>query len=319
VLVLRSAGLNPHDVAGRNLIGEIQAKRRADGSIAGFVSYTAFGILALRSAGEPAGGSTIRWLVASQNEDGGFGVARSSSSDADMTGATLQALAVAGRAKSGAARRAVGYLRSSQAANGGIAQMSGRSPNAQSTAYAVQGLLAVGAGGPIVSRALSYLTRLQRSDGSIAYSATSSQTPVWVTGQALAALERTPLPIAPVARAAPRKRKPRAAATAPAQDQAPKAAAAAPKQDKGKADSGGRSSSEPAPPAAADDSGETPTFEDGAGSEPATGKPASTLRLDPADSDDGGGVSIWVVIAATAGALALLFVFRRRLRALLSL
>ena len=64
-----------------------------------------------------------------------------------MTGATLQALAAVGRAKSGAARRAVGYLRASQAASGGIAQMTGRSPNAQSTAYAVQGLLAVGAGG----------------------------------------------------------------------------------------------------------------------------------------------------------------------------
>jgi prenyltransferase beta subunit len=316
VLVLRSAGLDPHDVAGRNLIGEIQAKRRTDGSIAGFVSYTAFGTLALRSAGEPAGGPTIRWLVASQNEDGGFGVARSSSSDADMTGAALQALAVAGRAKSGAARRAVGYLRSGQAANGGIAQMTGRSPNAQSTAYAVQGLLAVGAGGPVVSRALSYLTGLQRSDGSIAYSATSSQTPVWVTAQALAALERAPLPISPVARAAPQKRKPKPAAAAQVQDQAPKAAAE-PKQDAGKADSGGGSSSEPvAPPAAADDSGQTPTFEDGASSEPATGKPASTLRLDPADS---GGVSIWVVIAGTAGALALLFVFRRRLRGLLPL
>jgi hypothetical protein len=316
VLVLRSAGLDPHDVAGRNLVREIQAKRRPDGSIAAFVSYTAFGILALRSAGEPAGGSTIRWLVASQNEDGGFGVARSSSSDTDMTGAALQALAVAGRAKTGAARRAVGYLRSSQAANGGIAQMTGRTPNAQSTAYAVQGLLAVGAGGPVVSRALAYLTRLQRSDGSIAYSATSSQTPVWVTGQALAALERAPLPIAPVARAAPRKHKPKAAATAPALDEAPKAAAAEPKQGAGKADSGGGSSSEPAPPAAADDSGQTRTFDDSASSEPATGKPPSTLRLDPADSD-GGGVSIWVAIAVTAGALALLFVFRRRLRGLL--
>ncbi len=116
VLLLRSAGLDPRDFAGRDLVGEILAKRRADGSIAGFVSYTAFGILALRSAGEPAGGATIRWLVGSQNDDGGYGVARSSSSDSDMTGAALQALAVVGRAKSGAARRAVGYLRASQAA-----------------------------------------------------------------------------------------------------------------------------------------------------------------------------------------------------------
>ena len=318
VLLLRSAGLDPRDFAGRDLVGEILAKRRADGSIAGFVSYTAFGILALRSAGEPAGGATIRWLVGSQNDDGGYGVARSSSSDSDMTGAALQALAVVGRAKSGAARRAVGYLRASQAAGGGIAQMTGRSPNSQSTSYAVQGLLAVGAGGPVVSRALTYLTRLQRSDGSIAYSATSSQTPVWVTGQALAALERAPLPIAPVARAEPPKRKPKAAVAPPAE--LPKAAPKAePKPDAGKAGSGGGSSSKtPAPPAAADDSGQTSSFEDGASSEPATGKPASTLRLDPADSDTG-GISIWVVIAAAGGVLALLFAFRRRLRGLLPL
>ena len=196
--------------------------------------------------------------------------------------------------------------------------MTGRSPNSQSTSYAVQGLLAVGAGGPVVSRALTYLTRLQRSDGSIAYSATSSQTPVWVTGQALAALERAPLPIAPVARAEPPKRKPKAAAAPPAEMQqaAPKAE---PKPDAGKAASGGGSPSKtPAPPAAADDSGQTSSFEDGASSEPAAGKPASTLRLDPADSDTG-GISIWVVIAAAGGALALLFAFRRRLRGLLPL
>jgi energy-coupling factor transport system substrate-specific component len=317
VLLLRSAGLDPRDFGGRDLIGEIQAKRRADGSIAGFVSYTAFGILALRSAGEPAGGSTIRWLVASQNEDGGFGVARSSSSDADMTGAALQALAVVGRAKSGAARRAVGYLRASQAGNGGIAQMTGRSPNAQSTAYAVQGLLAVGGAGSVTGRALSYLVRLQRSDGSIAYSATSSQTPVWVTGQALAALERAPLPIAPVARAErPKKSKPEPAAAA-APESTPKGHAEKTQGGGKKKSAANRSSKTPAAAAAADDTGQTSTFEATTGPEQAAGKPASTLRLDSADSD--GGVSVWVVIAAAAAALALLYLFRRRLRGLLPL
>jgi energy-coupling factor transport system substrate-specific component len=318
-LLARSAGLDPRELAGRDLIREIASKRRGDGSIAGFVSYTAFGILALRGAGEPAGGTTIRWLIGSQNDDGGFGVARPSASDADMTGAVLQALAVVGRAKSGAARRAAGYLRSTQASNGGFAQMAGRSPNAQSTAYAVQGLLAVKTGGPVVSRALSYLTRLQRSNGSIAYSATSSQTPVWVTAQALAALERGPLPIAPVARAERPKRKPKAAAAPPAEkpEAAPKAEP--PKQDSAKGASGGGSSPEQAaPPAAADDSGQTSTFEDAPSPEPATGKPASTLRLDPAENGDG-GVSAWIVIAAVAGVVALLFAFRRRLRGLLPL
>ena len=106
VLLVRAAGLDPRDFAGRDLIAEIERRRRADGSISGFVSYTAFGILALRSAGEPAGGADPL-AHASQNDDGGFGVARSSASDSDMTGAVLQALSVVGRAKSGAAQRAV--------------------------------------------------------------------------------------------------------------------------------------------------------------------------------------------------------------------
>jgi energy-coupling factor transport system substrate-specific component len=319
VLLLRSAGLNPRDFAGRDLIAEILAKRRLDGSISGFVSYTAFGILALRASGVPAGGATIRWLVGSQNDDGGFGVARSASSDADMTGAALQALAAVGRAKSGVAGRAVGYVRASQARDGGIAQTKGRSPNAQSTAYAVQGLLAVGAARPVVSRALSYLTRLQRSDGSIAYSATSSQTPVWVTGQALAALERAPLPIAPVARAERTKRRPATPAAAPAEaSPAPQepAQADATSEDKKESAPSSSSSTRSAPDSPVEIQGiSEATEEEAAGPESVPGDTASTLRLDPEDSGD--GVSVWLVVGGAAGAIALLYVFRRRLRGLL--
>ena len=155
-----------------------------------------------------------------QNGDGGFGVATSSGSDADMTGAALQALAAVRRGRGAAARRAVGWLRSAQNGDGGFGQMPGRSSNAQSTAYAVQGLVAVGARPRAAGRALAYLRGLARRDGSIAYSRTSSQTPVWVTAQALMALRRTALPIGAVARE-PRARRsatPAAAASAtPAQ------------------------------------------------------------------------------------------------------
>ena len=110
-LVAHVAGLSPRSFGGRNLIDEIQGRRRHDGSISGFVSYTAFGIMALRAGGTPAGGSTIRWLVQSQNSDGGFGVARSSASDADMTGAALQALATVGRRGGATAKRAADMAR----------------------------------------------------------------------------------------------------------------------------------------------------------------------------------------------------------------
>jgi energy-coupling factor transport system substrate-specific component len=200
VLLLEAAGLSPRRFAGRDLIAAIRARRRADGSISGYVSYTAFGILALRAAGVPVGGSTVGWLTEAQREDGGFGLVPSATSDSDMTGAALQALAAAGRGRSAAARRAAGWLRANQNDDGGFGQFRGRSSNAQSTSYAVQGLVAVDAGGATLSRALGYLRGLQRRNGSVAYSSTSRQTPVWVTAQALMALERTPLPVATVPR-----------------------------------------------------------------------------------------------------------------------
>jgi energy-coupling factor transport system substrate-specific component len=201
VLLLDAAGLSARAFGGRDLVAAIQARRRGDGSISGYVSYTAFGILALKAAGVPAGGGTVRWLVSAQREDGGFGLVPSATSDSDMTGATLQAFAAVGRGRSAAARRAVAWLRANQNDDGGFGQSSGRSSNAQSTSYAVQGLVAVDARGAVLSRALAYLRGLQRGDGSMAYSSTSRQTPVWVTAQALMALKRTPLPVATVPRA----------------------------------------------------------------------------------------------------------------------
>jgi energy-coupling factor transport system substrate-specific component len=206
VLLARAAGMDPRRFGGRNLLAEIEKRRRDDGSISGFVSYTAFGVMALRASGVPAGSATVRWLVSSQNSDGGFGVARSSASDSDMTGAALQALATVGRARGAAGQRAADWLRRNQNDDGGFGQFKGRSSNAQSTAYAVQGLLAAATGGDATSRARAYLVRLQRRDGSVAYSSTSSQTPVWVTAQALMALEGKPLPLAAVPRRASRAR-----------------------------------------------------------------------------------------------------------------
>ncbi|HEV7847553.1 MAG TPA: hypothetical protein VGO83_14965, partial [Thermoleophilaceae bacterium] len=84
--------------------------------------------------------------------------------------------------------------------------------NSQSTSYAVQGLIAAGSGGGAVSRAQSYLVKRQRADGSVAYSSSSTQTPVWVTAQALMALEGKALPLGTVARK--RHRRARASNTA---------------------------------------------------------------------------------------------------------
>jgi hypothetical protein len=154
-----------------------------------------------------------RWLLRVQNRDGGFGFSRSAASDVDDTGAALEAIAASGHRNSPVADRAVRYLRAAQRPDGGFAQMSNGDSNAQSSAWAVQGLVAVGRDPRKFRRArdpLAYLTSLQAGDGSVRYSRSSTQTPVWVTAQALAALEGKPFPLRPAAR-----RKATAAASAP--------------------------------------------------------------------------------------------------------
>jgi hypothetical protein len=291
VLLLSAAGASPRDFGGRDLVDVILRARRGDGSIAGFVSYTTFGVLALRSAGVSPGRKAVAWLVSSQNPDGGFGVAPASSSDSDMTGAALQALAVVGRQRVAAARRAVTWLRANQNDDGGFGQFRGRSSNAQSTAYAVQGLVAVGAGGGSLSRALGYLRRLQRADGSVAYSSASNQTPVWVTAQALMALERRPLPIAAVPRV--RKRRPKAAVV----PTAPAAKPPAEPKPKPKRSARHRTAVVPGPEVA-----------------PAP-RPGSALSVDRANRRDERGSDLpwWAFVLAGLATLALLVALRRRL------
>jgi hypothetical protein len=98
--------------------------------------------------------------------------------------------------------QAVAYLEHVQDPDGGYPLQPGGESNAQSTAWAVQGLLAADRDPSAVVRGgrspLSYLEGLVASDGSVRYSSTSSQTPVWVTSEALAALAGKPFPIAPV-------------------------------------------------------------------------------------------------------------------------
>ena len=219
ILVLEAAGVSPRRFGGSNLVARLKRYRRDDGSFSGYVSYTAFGILALRATGSRAVGRSARWLAKQRNDDGGFGVLPRAQSDVDNTAAVLQALGSAGRGDSRAARRAVRYLRGAQNDDGGFGQYEGRTSNVQSTAYAVQGLVATGRNPGRVRSAgrspLAYIRSLQRRSGRVDYSRTSEQTPVWVTAQAAMALERRPLPLAAVPRE--RRRTATAQVAAPAE------------------------------------------------------------------------------------------------------
>ena len=212
ILALRACGASPRSLPGGDPVARLLRYRVADGSFGELVNLTAFAILSLRAAGEPAGASVVndaaRWLAHQQNRDGGFGyAARGSASDVDDTGAALQAVVAASAPDGPVVSGAVNYLVRNQQADGGYPQQRGGLTNAQSTAWAVQGLIAAGRDPSHVSRGgrspLDYLRSLVAADGSVRYSTESAQTPVWVTGEALAALAGKPLPVAPVPTGAP--------------------------------------------------------------------------------------------------------------------
>jgi energy-coupling factor transport system substrate-specific component len=216
ILALHACGASVRSLPGGDPVRRLMRFRAGDGSFGDLSNLTAFAIFALRASGYSAADPVVRaagrWLERQQNGDGGFGFAgRGGGSDVDDTAAALQAivdatgpLAKGGRRPAPVAR-AASFLVRAQNPDGGYPQQRGGESNAQSTAWAIQGLIAAGRDVHTVTREgsrspLGYLASLLAPDGSVRYSRTGSQTPVWVTAQALTALAGKPLPIAPVKR-----------------------------------------------------------------------------------------------------------------------
>lgn len=207
ILALHACGVSVHALPGGDPLGKLMSARASDGSFGRLVDVTTFAIFALRAAGRPASDPVARaagrWLERQQNPDGGFSFAtRGAHEDVDDTAAALQGVIDAGGRRGPAVARAVAFLRHAQNPDGGYAQQVGGASNSQSTAWAVQGLIAAGQDVSAVTRGgsrspLAYIESLLAPDGSVRYSRTSAQTPVWVTAQALIALAGKPFPIAP--------------------------------------------------------------------------------------------------------------------------
>jgi len=205
ILALRAAGRSAHSVGGRNLVRELVRQRRRNGSFAGLANQTAFAILALRAAGRSRKDRTVRtaaaWLINQHNRDGGYNFAgKGGRSGIDDTAAAVQALVAAGKRGSKTVTRAANFLAAQQNADGGMALTPGQASNAQSTAWAIQGLAAAGRSPARLNRRgarspIEYLRSLQSSGGAVRYSRSSSQTPVWVTAQALTGFRARPFPL----------------------------------------------------------------------------------------------------------------------------
>ena len=197
VLALHAAGVDPRTFGSRDLVAELDTRRRKDRTFGDRVNVAAWAALALRAAdaGEAAS-SIVDWLKSVQGAGNqGWGISAGAPSDPDSTGTVLQLLSPGGRAD-----RALDWLAEVQKESGGFSGMTSvPTVNSQSTGLVLQGLAALGySPGKLTSQGktgLDFLRARQRSSGAIAYSAQSDQTAVWVTADALVALSGKSLPV----------------------------------------------------------------------------------------------------------------------------
>jgi hypothetical protein len=188
ILALRALGRNTDD-----LITRLEGMRGPNGRIGGLVNSTVWGVIALRSAGRPAG-TSLRYVLRAQRPSGGWSWLPGGQADSNDTAAAVQALRAAGiGARSKSVRRGLAYLRRLQQPGGGFPLAKGRAPDAQSTAWAIQAFLA--AKRAPGAKAFRFLASLRRADASYRYSRQYVTTPVWVTAQVLPALARKPFPL----------------------------------------------------------------------------------------------------------------------------
>jgi hypothetical protein len=228
LLVVDATGTDPHSFAGYDLVGEILRRQLPDGSFAytpkgttGESNDTIFAVLALGPVHEPAVEAAIdraaEWVVTAQNEDGGWYYSgKGPVSETDITGAALEALALAGPPAAGQARAAyetaladgLAYLRRSQLPDGGFPALphSESEANVASTAWAVQGIWATGGNpetwtvGPEAREPLDYMESMQQPDGHIRWRASNDMNGIWMTAYVTPAFAGQPRPIPLAAR-----------------------------------------------------------------------------------------------------------------------
>jgi Prenyltransferase and squalene oxidase repeat len=216
LLVVDTAGTDPHDFAGYDLVDEIASRQQPDGGIPfvpggeAQVNDAVFGILALAPVKEPVAETAVQkaseWLLAQgQDGDGGFNWRSTGSpSEVDLTGAAIEALVAAGHPGTEAEARALAFLRGAQRGDGGFAEYpstEGES-NVASTSWGVQGIWASGSdpetwrtgSGLATEEPLDYLESMQQPDGHVRWRASSDLNGIWMTAYVLPAFAGQVLP-----------------------------------------------------------------------------------------------------------------------------
>ena len=202
--------------AGRDLVAALERRIRGDGSVADQVNLTAFAILAAarrrRRPGRPhdrvaASASRTATAASASPAPGG------SSDPRRHRGRRSRRWRGGGRSGAGTRHAPSPTCAASRTATAGFPPRPGARPMPSPPPGRSRDSIAAGVAPGSLHRGgapspLAYLRSLIAPDGRVRYARGTDQTPVWVTGEALMALEGKPLPLAHADPATSRARRP---------------------------------------------------------------------------------------------------------------
>lgn len=205
-LSLAAADLDPRAFIHQDLVISLTNRYNAGTGAFGTSNWDqSFAMLGWRASGETVPVSATQALARRVNADGGWGFNPGDASDVDTTALALQALVAGGESVTATVvLSGTTFLQAAQNTDGGFpvvpATDNSDQSNANSTAFAVQGLLAGGLDpsriAPTIggTTPISYLLALQLSNGGISYLAPPSEASLLATQQAIPALAGRPFP-----------------------------------------------------------------------------------------------------------------------------
>lgn len=197
-----AGGQDPRDFGNMDLVAGIRAYYADSAGQFGSSTWDqAWAIVGLAAAGASIPGDAVEALVQLQNSDGGWGITAETDSDPDSTALALQALMASGEGRlQPPAMSGRNYLLNTQQDDGGWGHLDADS-NANSTAYAVQSLVALAQNPfdvrwttPTGADPVTFLVERQLNDGRIEHDASPAD--LMATLQTLPALAGRSFPIA---------------------------------------------------------------------------------------------------------------------------